>query len=219
MTEPSFLPGRELSAAFYVDVVEPLVRDHRHAAGRLGDGSEVLGYDSPRSTDHAWGPRAQLFVDGDAVETVRRIVDEHLPVTYAGWPTVFGWDDVTPRHWVEVSTVADWTHAHLGIDPRAGLRTVDWLVIPQQRLLGVVRGAVHADPDGTLGGLRELLGWYPDDVWHWLLACQWKRIDQEQPFVGRTAEAGDELGSRLVAGRLARELMRLAFLQERRYWP
>ena len=63
------------------------------------------------------------------------------------------------------------------------------------------------------------LQWYPDDVWLWLLACQWRRIDQEEPFVGRTAEVGDELGSRVIAARLVRELIRLAFLLERRYAP
>ncbi|HVR12267.1 MAG TPA: DUF4037 domain-containing protein, partial [Gaiellaceae bacterium] len=58
-----------------------------------------------------------------------------------------------------------------------------------------------------------------DDVWLWLLACQWRRLDQEEAFVGRTAEVGDELGSRVVASRLVRDCMRLAFLLERRYAP
>jgi hypothetical protein len=56
-------------------------------------------------------------------------------------------------------------------------------------------------------------------VWLWLLACQWRRLDQEEPFVGRAAEVGDELGSRVVAARLVRDVMRLAFLLERRYAP
>src|SRR6185503_19858847 len=69
------------------------------------------------------------------------------------------------------------------------------------------------------GALRAALTWYPDDVWLWLLACQWRRLDQEEPFVGRAAEVGDELGSRVVAARLAQDVMRLAFLLERRYAP
>lgn len=51
------------------------------------------------------------------------------------------------------------------------------------------------------------------------MACQWQRIRQEEPFVGRAAEVGDELGSRIVAARQVRELMRLIFLLERTYWP
>jgi hypothetical protein len=52
-----------------------------------------------------------------------------------------------------------------------------------------------------------------------VLACQWRRIAQEEAFVGRTGEVGDELGSAVVAARLARDLMRLALLLHRRYPP
>jgi hypothetical protein len=78
---------------------------------------------------------------------------------------------------------------------------------------------VFHDGLGELEAVRAALAWYPDDVWLWLLACQWQRIGQEEAFVGRTAEVGDELGSRLVVGRLARDLIRLCFLLERQYAP
>ena len=100
-----------------------------------------------------------------------------------------------------------------------GCSTRDWLAAPQQLLLEVTAGAVFHDGLEELGAVRETLAWYPDDVWLWLLACQWRRLDQEEPFVGRTAEVGDELGSRILAARLARDLMRLCFLLERRYAP
>jgi hypothetical protein len=99
------------------------------------------------------------------------------------------------------------------------MRTVDWLGIPQQRLLGVVAGAVYADDSGELIRVRERLAWYPEPVWRWLVACQWRRLAQEEAFVQRTAEVGDELGSVVVAARLARDVMRLALLLERRYAP
>ena len=67
--------------------------------------------------------------------------------------------------------------------------------------------------------MRKTLAWYPDDVWLWLLACQWRRLDQEEAFVGRTAEVGDKLGSRILTARIVRDLMRLCFLLERRYAP
>lgn len=47
--------------------------------------------------------------------------------------------------------------------------------------------------------MREAVAWYPDQVWRWLLACQWRRLAQEEPFVGRAAEVGDEFGSRVLA--------------------
>ena len=51
-----FVPGLELSRRFYVDVVAPLLERIRHSAARLGEGSEVLGFDTIRSTDHGWDP-------------------------------------------------------------------------------------------------------------------------------------------------------------------
>jgi len=216
---PDFLPGLDLARAVYDDVVGPLLGTRRHSAARLGAGSDVLGLDTPRSTDHGWGPRLQVFVEAEAVDEVRALIDEHLPETVRGWPVRFGWDDVPVTHHVEVDTVAGWFTRHLGFDPRQGISTVDWLATPQQLLLEVTAGAVFHDGLGELGPASRALAWYPDDVWLWLIACQWRRIDQEEPFVGRAAEVGDDPGSRLIAARLCRDVMRLCFLLERHYAP
>lgn len=56
-------------------------------------------------------------------------------------------------------------------------------------------------------------------MWLYALSCQRKRISQEEAFVGRCGEVGDELGSAVVAARLVRELMRLVLLMHRRYPP
>ncbi len=63
------------------------------------------------------------------------------------------------------------------------------------------------------------MDWYPDDVWWWILACQWRRLAQEEPFVQRAVEAGDDVGAALIAARLARDCMRLALLIAREYAP
>lgn len=94
----------------------------------------------------------------------------------------------------------------------------DWLATPTQTLLEVVAGAVFHDDFG-LADVRSALAWYPDDVWRYVLACQWSRIAEEEAFVGRTAEVGDALGSSVVAARLVRDLMRLCLLMHRRYPP
>ena len=52
-----------------------------------------------------------------------------------------------------------------------------------------------------------------------MLACQWQRIWQDEPLVGRAAEVGDDTGSRLVTARIVRDLMRLHFLLAGEYWP
>ena len=215
-----FLPAAELSARFYVDAVRPLLGARPHAAALLGWGSDVLGYDTPRSTDHGWGPRVLVFLeDGTDAAEVRADLDRGLPEHVEGWPVRFGWDATPVAHHVTVTTLPRWLEEQLGVEATAGVSTVDWLVTPQQRLIGVVAGRVHADPDGRLAAVRRLLRWYPDQVWRWLLACQWHRLAQEEAFVARTAEVGDETGSAVVAARLVRDAMRLALLYDRRYAP
>lgn len=214
-----FVPGRDLARAFYDEVVAPLLADVEHSAALVGTGSDVLGFDTERSTDHGWGPRLQLFVASSEVDAVRARVLPALPETFRGWPTRYGWDEVPVSHHVEVEHLGGWLERQLGFDPRQGMTTLDWLTTPQQLLLTTTRGPVFHDGNGELAALRETLAWFPDDVWLWLVACQWRRIDQEEPFVGRTAEVGDDLGSRILTARLVRDIVRLCFLFERRYAP
>lgn len=206
-----FVSGRKLSAAFFRDVVAPQLEGVAYSAALLGWGSDVLGYDTSRSTDHGWGPRLHVFTDAD--------VTLELPDVYRGHPVRFGWAGVPARSWVEVLPLGEWLRGHLGLDATTGFSTIDWLLSPQQKLLGVVSGAVFADPDGQLSALREKLAWYPDQIWRWLLACQWHRLAQEEAFVARATEVGDTTGAVVIANRQVRELMRLALLQHRRYAP
>ena len=219
MSRPAFVPGLELASAFYREVVGPLLGDVRHSAALIGTGSDALGFDTARSTDHGWGPRLQVFVDRADVAAVAGGIDAGLPDTFCGWPVRYGWGPVPVQHHVTVTTLPDWLVAHLGVDATRPLATADWLVTPQQLLLGVVGGAVFRDDTGALAAVREALAWYPEPVWRWLLGCQWRRLAQEEPFVQRTAEVGDELGSGVIAARLARDVMRLALLIARRYAP
>jgi Domain of unknown function (DUF4037) len=216
---PPFVSGLDLARSFYDEVLAPALSGTPHSAARLGWGSDVLGFDDERSTDHGWGPHAQLFVPADETATVRVAVAAALPETFRGWPVRFGWDAVPVEHHVEVSALGPWLESQLGFDALAGIETHDWLTVPQERLLEVTAGAVFHDGLGELGAVRRRLAWYPRDVWLWLLASAWRRIAQEEAFVGRTKEVGDDLGSRIIMARLAREVVRLVFLIERRYAP
>jgi hypothetical protein len=137
-------------------------------------------------------------------------------------------DDVSPDHdfgeRVQVfhpggETVGDFFTAWLGVDPMDGMSVADWLLTPTQILASLTRGAVFHDPEGWLTRRREVLAWYPDDVWRYALASGWLKVRQEESFVARAGSTGDDLGSRILAARLVRELMRLAFLVERRWAP
>jgi hypothetical protein len=226
---PTFLPGVQLAGLFYTEAVRPLLADLPHAAARVGPGSDVLGYDSARSTDHDWGPRLELFLapGADGAGLAERLRHQ-LPKRFRGWPTHFEPPGARVRsmadtdgpvdHYVTVTEVGVWCGRLLGFDPLAGVGVRDWLATPWQRLAEVTGGAVFHDDLGELTAVRQRLSWYPDDVWRYVLACQWRRIAQEEAFVGRTAEAGDEFGSQLVAARLSREVARLLLLLGRG-WP
>lgn len=214
-----FIPGIELSRSFYKEIVSKLV-EVPHAAALIGEGSEVLGFDQPRSTDHSWGPRLQLFVRSSEIEKVTLAIEQGLPGEYNGFPVqLYCWKTGTVRHHVEVADLDSWLSSQLRFDSRTELTPETWLSMPQQHLLQFTSGAVFRDDRGELSGMRKRLAWYPDDVWLWMMASQWHFIGNTEHLLGRTAEAGDRRGSMLVACRLVRFIMELCFLQERRYWP
>src|SRR4051812_36462644 len=103
----TFTPGRELSRAFYLEVLAPAIAVP-HAAGLLGTGSDVLGYDTERSTDHDWGPRAVIFVAGGVVADVAARVSSALPEQFRGWPVSIGRDGVAFRPQIDVTTLSMW---------------------------------------------------------------------------------------------------------------
>jgi Domain of unknown function (DUF4037) len=233
-----FVPGLELARRFAGEVVLPLLRDRFPAlpcsAALIGAGSDVLGYDTERSTDHDWGPRLLVFLaDGGTRRhgtAVTAMLAAELPPRFLAYPTgqvvvsdrgtwTMAVADGSVRHGVVVADLGAWLVGHLGFDPRDGVGTADWLATPTQTLAEVTGGAVFHDGLRQLAAVRERLRWYPDQLWRWVLACQWARIGEEEPFVGRCGEVGDEVGSAVVAARQARDLMRLHLLMARRYPP
>jgi len=228
-----FIPGVELAGRLYREAVRPLLSQHfpglAHTAALIGPGSEVLGFDTTRSTDHDWGPRLQLFVRDDEAGRISDMLADHLPADIAGYSTnlvpdpASGTRHMRPangriRHGVTVTDLGTWLTGHLGFDPRNDITAGDWLATPTQILAECTGGAVFHDDLG-LDPIRRRLTWYPADVWRYVLACHWFRVSQDEPFVGRCGEAGDELGSAVVAGRVARQLMRLCLLIDRVYPP
>ena len=230
--------GIELSRRFYQELVQPLLNRHfgplTHTAALIGTGSEVLGFDTERSTDHDWGPRLQLFLGQDDAdrygEAIGTMLAERLPTTFLGYHTNLapagpgGTRHMAPadgpiRHGVVVAGLRGWLSGHLGFDPLAGVGLVDWLATSSQAFAEITAGEVFHDGLRRLTPARRLLAWYPDDVWRYVLACQWQRVSQEEAFVGRCGEVGDELGSAVTCARLVRDLMRLTLLMARRYPP
>jgi hypothetical protein len=228
--------GLELSRRFYFEAVRPILDRNfpelEHAAALIGHGSELLGFDDEVSRDHQWGARVQLFVrDLRRADEIGRSLADELPHDLAGFPTHFGpteeegtvaltqLDSGPVNHGVDTLILAEFLRNEIGVNPLEGFSMSDWLATPTQRLLECTAGEVFVDDIGDLTRVRELLAWYPHDVWLFVMAGYWRRIAQLEHFLGRTGSRGDELGSRLIAASLVRDLMRLALVQERRYPP
>ncbi len=237
---PDFIPGLELSRLFYLEAVKPILDAQfpslRYDAALVGYGSEVLGFDTPMSRDHSWGPRLRLFLAADDLarhdEAIDQALRRGLPYSFRGYPTSFvpipgeasralqerSTGEI--EHFVDRTTVQEVLRGYLGYEWDGGeIAPVDWLTFPQQKLRVLTHGAVYHSGLGELESIRQRLRYYPRDMWLYLLACQWMRISQEEPFMGRTGDVGDELGSRVIAARLIRDVMLLCFLMERVYAP
>jgi len=235
-----FIPGLELSRLFYNEAVKPLMDadfpNLRYAAGLIGSGSEVLGFDTEMSSDHDWGPRLMIFLEEDDFTecgtAISKMLSRKLSYKFRGYLTNFGLPDVDDNgtqlleevesgeinHRVEVLTIRGFFLDYFVFDTNHSLEPADWLTFPEQRLRTIRTGTVFRDDIG-LSETLDKFDYYPDDVWFYLLASGWNRIGQEEHLMGRAGIVGDEIGSAIIASRLVRDLMRLCFLMEKQYAP
>jgi hypothetical protein len=174
-TVSKFVGGLRLSGLFYEEAVRPVLQTHfpdlRHSAALIGYGSEVLGYDTARSTDHEWGPRLLLFLSREDhrawADRLAEILRHELAREFGGYPTHFGEPDEEGvrlaeakasgpvEHKVEVHTVGGFFSAWTGFDPFEEWGPSEWLCVPQQRLLEVTAGRVYHDGLGELQEARS----------------------------------------------------------------
>ena len=237
---PVFVPGLALAEGFFREEIGPILAAHfpdlSFSAALIGSGSEVLGLDTEMSVDHDWGPRAMLFLPRADLEArgaaIGDTLSRELPSSYRGYPTSFTEPDPADNdtqvlrrvdggpvnHRVEMFTLGGYFARYMGIRLEEELAPADWLALPHHKLRAISAGRLFRDDLG-LEEIRARLAWYPRDVWLYLLASAWTRIGQEEHLMGRAGSAGDEIGSALIGARLARDVMRLAFLMEREYPP
>lgn len=237
--QSKFIPGLKLSEMFYEEVVKPILEtdfsELVYSAALLGSGSEVLGFDTPQSMDHHWGPRVQIYLSGEDYkkysDSISSVMSKKLPYKFRDIPTNFGSPDNIGvqmleekeegeiNHRVSIQTIKSFYESNLAVDPYDEISIEDWLTFPEQHLLTVTAGKVFYDGLRELESMQEKFRYYPHDLWLHLLAAQWTKISQEEAFVGRCGDVGDETGSRVIASRLIQFLMKLCFLMDRKYAP
>lgn len=223
--KPEFIPGLKMGELFHSEIVAPVMREAfphlKYAAALIGPGSEVLGFDDEISTDHDWRPHVFVFVGendrrqiGDVLE---KTLKENIPETFHGF-RARSTNEKDLRSQI-VFSVGEFWQRTLAFPPDKIPSARDWLTFPEHILLSLTEGSVYKEDAGELTEARNRFSYYPDDVWRYIMAAQWAKISEEEAFMGRCGDAGDEIGSRLVAARLIKELMRLCFQMERRYAP
>lgn len=161
--QAEFIKGLDLCEQFYFDVVKPLLlaqfaaAPFSYTAALIGNGSEMLSFDTAMSTDHDWGPRCMLFLSPQDTERygdkINQVLRRCLPPSYLGYPTGFvpsteqegnasvqvpchsDNSDAEINHKIVITTVKSFVLTHLGYDIHTPLTAFDWLTFPEQKLL------------------------------------------------------------------------------------
>src|SRR5213078_2372715 len=162
---PELIPGLELAERFCRGAIRPILEQRfpqlAYSAARIDFGSDVLGFDTPQSRDHGWGPRCTLCLreeDAASAAPVTRVLAEELPFESLGYSTHFEEHDRLMRpkdcrpidHGIEVTTVGRFFTDYIGFDPRRGVTTTDWLTTPAQKLRTIRSGRIFDDGLGEL---------------------------------------------------------------------
>jgi len=186
------------------------------------------------SRDHDWSPAVIIFgrdEDLRYAEKIQQLISYNLPHLFYGYPrnSVQASDEsegtsvmqetkqypIAHSVWTLTLRQFFWHHLHWNID--LPLTIADWLTISSPMLRGMTAGAVHHDRVGDLPRIRQQLAWYPGDVWLYLLAAGWWRIENEEHLMGPAGFVGDEIGASIIGARLVRDLINLCFLMEKQY--
>jgi hypothetical protein len=235
-----FIKGLDLSQMFFEEVVKKIIMNDfpnlKFDAALIGPGSEILGFDDIVSTDHHWGPRVQIFLSDDDYPKYKGelnlILREKLPYTFQGYSV--NWNEPDPNdsnnqflkeinsglvnHRIEINSVNNYLYDNLAIS-NLDLTDIDWLLIPEQKLVEFTSGKIFYSGLRDLADARSKLNYYPFNVWIFKLISEWDHIAEEMAFIGRTGSIGDDLGSRIEASRMVRHIIRLALVLNRIYIP
>lgn len=231
------MKGLDLSEDFYWEIVRPIIAKRfpqlleKHAAGLIGYGSDVLGYDDDLSRDHEWGARCYIWLlDSDYDEyatSLNQAFDEGVPTLFKGYPALFSLDEsnevlvpyngTTHIHHIAITSVSRHMQIQLGLHS-SQLSIYDWLVIPEQKLMEWTRGKIFTDSVGEITAVRKTLTYLPEDIRRYKLKYAWSSF-RHLYVAGIAALRGESLSARLLLNRMVEKAIQLVFLYNKRYRP
>lgn len=231
------MKGLDLSRAYYNEIIKPLINDNmpqianNHAAALIGWGSDVLGNDDELSRDHEWGPRCIILLPdslADYCGILYDMLNSEIPSYFMGYSTRYVMcKDIYARILsdtgsgnvnIDITTCSKYFQDNLGVIIPSS--DIDWLSIPENRLLELTSGEVFFDGTGELTNLREFYKrYYPLDVWKYRLAYMWQSLNWDIDLIGMCDARNDFLSARNCLSATLYRIMKLTFLLNRRYSP
>ena len=222
------MKGLDLSKEFFEAYGRPMLTEQfadilpHIAVGRVGQGSECMGYDDELSQDHDFEPGFTIFLPGEDV--VDRRAEFLLERAYGRLPKEFdgyGRSGLKPaggpRH--GVTRLSEFLMKTIG-RPDGNLTVRDWFSIPEQSIIEVCNGELFHDGDGAFTALRERLGRMPEPIrLKKLSACLLMMSQTGQYNYKRLTERGDERGAQLCLIEFEKQARHAAFLINGAYMP
>lgn len=234
------MKGLELSERYYHEFGAPMLESRfpellpEIAAGLLGSGSEVLGFDDGSSRDHDFEPGFCIFLpEEERVSRRSAFLLERayaaLPKEYLGFSRGFLSPVGGNRH--GVMRLSDFLADRIGpdaagraLDPmKSGediLTTRDWLSLPEQYLLEITSGKLYRDDGGLLTGVRERLAYLPEDIRKKKLAGNLLYAAQSGQYnYERCLLHGEETAAAMTLFYFTEAALRCLFLLAGKYLP
>lgn len=230
------MKGLEIAKDYFLNWGKPFLEQEfpelstRVSAGRFA-GSDVIGADDEISRDHNWGPQFHLFLSQDDFDQMGAQLSTRMnqaaPKEWLGFRTAGAGD----RN-VLVECVPDWIQRSIGFS-KPPTQDSDWALIVKDRRVGgyvearesalyfLKHGALWLDNNQEFANWRNVLDYYPENVWYGRLAQESFRLWQygEYNFVHRIAKRGDPLAIAFFLGEFTEGVMRLLLLLDRDYTP
>ena len=230
------MKGLDLCRRYFFECVKPiieekysLIKDY-YSCALIGWGSDVLGNDDEYSRDHEWGPRLLIFVDEEhkyAISKLETILNEHIPVDFLGYGTRFAFDDdgiriplYTNEGVINIDFYIydEYIENFLGVvAPESDL---DWLCVPENKLLEITSGEIFYDANDTLQEkLQVYKNYYPLNVWKYRIAYLWESISWDIDTIGLSRKRGNSISEKMAIYKTVFPLIKLISAYNRKYSP
>lgn len=221
------MKGLELAERYFNEIGLPMLREGffeyipRIAAGLVGEGSEVLGFDDEISQDHDFGPAFCLWLtksDYDKIGNELANAYSKLPKEFAGFGKRNNSDGAKGR--VGVLEIHEFYKGFIGDEqPPKDMRR--WLYLPEDKLAAVTSGKVFVDELGEFSAIREALqAYYPEPVRVKKIAARAAKMAQSGQYnYARCMRRGDVVAARLALDEFIKNAISMIYLLNRMYMP